>query len=100
MNVVILDQVETFIWSLTDTEIAKVVHTLELLETFGHELGLPHSRHMQNGLLELRVSGKRPVRILYGFHKQSAVLLQAFVKKTQQTPKSELDLARKKLAQL
>lgn len=70
MKVVITNDVESFFETLSEKEVAKVIHTLELLETFGHELGMPHSRHMSDGLLELRISGKRTIRIFYCFNKQ------------------------------
>jgi phage-related protein len=100
MKVVISNDVESFLKDLSEKEIAKVIHTLELLEIFGHELGLPHSRHMSGGLLELRVSGKRAIRIFYCFNKQSALLLHAFIKKKQQTPKKEIEIARERMSGL
>lgn len=100
MKVVISSDVESFLNGLSEKEIAKVIHTLELLETFGHKLGLPHSRHMSDGLLELRISGKRALRIFYCFNKQSAILLHAFIKKKQQTPKKEIEIAREIMGNL
>lgn len=97
MKVIITDTVDSFLNDLTEKEIAKVIHTLELLETFGHELGMPHSRHMSDGLLELRIPGKRAIRILYCFKKQSAFLLHAFVKKKQRTPLKEIETARNRM---
>ncbi len=94
MKIVVLTNVEMFVEKLTPTEVAKLLHTVELLEQFGNMLGLPHSRHMGDGILELRVRGKREIRILYCFHKKSAVLLHIFVKKTEKTISRELAQAR------
>ncbi len=94
MQITLLDSVETFIESLQPKEIAKVIKTIELLEEFGNDLGMPHSKYLENGLLELRIRGKREIRILYCFHKNSAFLLHAFIKKTQKTPEKELTTAR------
>jgi phage-related protein len=55
---------------------------------------MPHSKHLANGLLELRIRGTREIRIFYCFHKNKAVLLHACVKKTQKTPEKELNAAR------
>lgn len=93
MHVVILNSAEKLLESLTPKELAKVLRTIDLLEEFGHALGLPHSRHMSGGLLELRVRGKREVRVFYCFHKNKAVLLHAFIKKTEQTPAKEWERA-------
>ena len=94
MKIDLLDSVEIFLESLTDKEIAKAIRTIELLEEFGNNLRMPHSRHMDDGLLELRIRGKREVRIFYCFNKNKAVLLHACIKKTQKTLEKELNKAR------
>ena len=94
MQIILLDFVETFLESLDAKEIAKVVRTIELLEEFGNDLSMPHSRHMSDGLLELRIRGTREIRIFYCFHKKQAVLLHACIKKTQKTLDKELAKAR------
>ncbi|MAZ56749.1 hypothetical protein CL653_03085 [bacterium] len=93
MRIELLNSVETFIEGLNEKEIAKVIRTIELLEEFGNKLGMPHSKHIANGLLELRIRGKREIRIFYCFSKNKAVLLHAFIKKTQKTPIKELNKA-------
>ena len=95
MQIIILDSVETFVESLDAKEIAKTIRTIELLEEFGNDLSMPHSRHLSDGLLELRVRGIREIRIFYCFHENRAILLHAFIKKTQKTPEKELQRARK-----
>ncbi len=94
MQIILLDFVETFLELLNAKEIAKVIRTIELLEEFGNDLGMPHSRHMSDGLLELRVRGTREIRIFYCFYKKQAVLLHACTKKTQKTLDKELARAR------
>ncbi len=94
MQIILLDFVEAFLESLSEKEIAKVIRTIELLEEFGNDLGMPHSRHMSDGLLELRIRGIREIRIFYCFHKNKAVLLHACIKKTQKTLDKELSKAR------
>ncbi len=94
MQIVLLDSVGTFLESLDAKEVAKVIRTIELLEEFGNDLGMPHSRHMSNGLLELRIRGAREIRIFYCFHKRQAVLLHACIKKTQKTLDKEVSRAR------
>ena len=100
MEIVLLDQVEAFIEKLTDKEVAKAIRTIELLEKFGNELGMPHSKHLDDGLLELRIRGKREVRIFYTFRHHTAILLHAFIKKTQKTPSKELHKAKAALQHL
>ena len=94
MQIILLDSVEAFLESLNEKEVAKVIRTIELLEEFGNNLGLPHSRHMSDGLLELRIRGTREIRIFYCFHKKQVFLLHACIKKTQKTLDKELTRAR------
>ncbi len=94
MQIILLDSVEAFLESLNEKEIAKAIRTIELLEEFGNNLGMPHSKHLTDGLLELRIRGKREIRIFYCFNKNKAILLHAFIKKTQKTPERELNKAR------
>jgi len=94
MQIDLLNSVKTLIEGLTEKEIAKVIRTIELLEEFENKLGMPHSKHVDDGLLELRIRGKREIRIFYCFNKTKAVLLHAFIKKTQKTPEKELNKAK------
>lgn len=94
MEIILLDSVEIFFASLTGKEMAKSIRTIELLEEFGNKLGMPHSKHLSSGLLELRIRGTREIRIFYCFHKNRAFLLHAFIKKNQKTPTRELNAAK------
>ena len=73
--------VTQFLSNATPREVAKVMRVIGLLEEFGQDLGMPHSRHLGAGLLELRVRGSREIRIMYCFYEDKAFLLTAFVKK-------------------
>lgn len=94
------DELEEFIYSLQKRTIAKVLRTVDLLETFGSRLGIPHSKKIASHLLEIRVFGEQEVRIFYTFHRNKAVLLTGFVKKTNKIPSKEIGRAYKKLARL
>ncbi len=94
MQVILLDQVVALLGSLHDKELAKAIRTIELLEEFGNDLGMPHSRHLSDGLLELRIRGTRELRIMYCFSDGKIYLLHSFIKKTQKTAAKELARAR------
>lgn len=66
---------------------------------YGWPLGLPLCRAMGDGMWEIRSSlpSRREVRVLFGFSGDVLVLLHAFVKKAQKTPKQDLMLARERL---
>ena len=90
MRVQIHGDVEAFLNTLDAPTIAKALRTIDLLEKFGPALRLPHSKPVAKGLFELRTRGQQEVRILYTFHKGSAVLLHGFVKKSAKMPTKEL----------
>ncbi len=93
--------VEQFILSMQKSTKGKFIRQLDLLEEFGPHLNMPHARPMGDGLYELRVRGKQEVHILYVFAKESNIyLLHSFQKKSQTTPKKELDLARNRKAEI
>lgn len=66
-----------------------------LLEEFGHKLPEPHAKYLGDDIFELRFRGKEGnVRVLYFFFYQNKVVLtNGFVKKTDKTPRRELDTA-------
>jgi phage-related protein len=82
--------------------LADYARLVELLAEHGPSLRLPHSRAMGDGLFELRPRGRSGIgRALYGYLVgKRIVILHAFIKKTQQTPDSELKLARKRLKEI
>jgi phage-related protein len=84
-----------FVLSLDAITKAKTQRQIDLLKEYGTDLGMPHAKSLGGGLVELRVRGKREVRIFYVYAKGKQIyLLHGFIKKTQQTPKRELDIAR------
>ncbi|MFZ2189345.1 MAG: type II toxin-antitoxin system RelE/ParE family toxin [Candidatus Magasanikiibacteriota bacterium] len=98
MSIVFLDDdVENFIYSLENKTKAKVLRTLDLLEEFGYNLGMPHTKKIKNNLFELRVLGRNQVRLFYTFLKPNIIVLCGFRKKTQKIPSHELEKALHKL---
>ena len=65
------------------------------MEKFGPNLGMPHTRAMGNGLFELRLRAKEGIaRVFFcTIVNRKIVMLHSFVKKSQQTPKRDLDIA-------
>ena len=89
--------VEEFIKARDSSTIAKIAHTIDLLEKHGPRLGMPHSKKITKDLYELRIRGKQETRIIYGFVKSNIYLLHAFRKKTQKTPQKEIRTGQKRL---
>ncbi|MFA5062442.1 MAG: type II toxin-antitoxin system RelE/ParE family toxin [Patescibacteria group bacterium] len=92
--------IEVFISNLEKLTIAKILRTIDLLERFGPQLGMPHSKKIGDKIFELRVRGKQEVRLFYTFYKNNAVILCGFIKKSQKIPQREILAARQKLTGL
>ena len=92
--------VEEFLNRLPASDRARIDQTIVLLEKFGLQLGPPYVKHLEGKLWELRVrAGRKAYRITYfAFTGQRFILLHAFLKKTQKTPRKEIVTARRRLA--
>lgn len=97
MNIKINTALKKFILSLEKQAIAKVLRTIDLLEKFGAQLDMPHSKKVAPHLFELRIRGKQEVRIFYTFQNKIIVLLHGFVKKSPKIPPKELHIAKQRL---
>jgi phage-related protein len=90
------EKVENELEALPTDMRARFIRIVELIETFGlHNVGMPHIRHLQDKLWEMRMKGKDGIsRALYvTVEAERLVVLRAFIKKTQKTPTREIRLA-------
>jgi phage-related protein len=92
--------VEQFIKNQQPQAKAKILHKVTLLQQYGTQLGMPHSKKLGFGVYELRIRGKEEIRILYCFKNKTVYLLHSFKKQTQKTPKKELEIAVQRLNSL
>jgi phage-related protein len=75
---------------------ARFTHVVRLIESFGVDrVGQPHVKHLQGRLWEMRLRGRDGIaRALYvTVTGQRVVVVRVFVKKTQKTPRREMELA-------
>lgn len=65
---------------------------------FGFPIGMPVCRRLESKLYEVRsdLLDKRIARVIFTVMSGYMILLNGFVKKTQKTPKKEIDLALKR----
>ena len=89
--------VQEFLDTLDEKMSAKVLRTIKMLEKSGTTLREPYFKHISNSIFELRAQvGTNISRVLYFFIVNGrAVLTHGFIKKTQQTPQSEIDKAKR-----
>ena len=87
-----------FIDSLDAKSRARIARTLDLLEEFGTDLGMPYARHLEKQLWELRIRhGRNRYRIIYFLATgQNFVLLHGFTKKTGPVPRSDIEIAQRR----
>ena len=88
--------VEDFIISLDVKMRAKIYGLLTVLQDKGNMLREPYSKHLDDGIFELRCKqGSDSIRVLYFFYYEGKIILtNGFVKKTQKTPLDEIQLAK------
>lgn len=72
----------------------------ERMRVFGPNLGMPFTRSMGQGLFEIRARGKEGIGRAFfcTVVERKIVILHAYLKKSQKTPARELEVARKRLA--
>jgi phage-related protein len=89
------DLVRDWLRSLPAEDKQSLGRDLRLVE-LGWPIGMPLCRPLGGGLWELRSSltSNRIARVIFCAAQGRMVLLHGFIKKTQKTPQSELDLAR------
>ena len=89
--------VEVFLDCLDEKMRAKFLRVMMLLEKNGNELREPYSKHLGDGIFELRVKqGTNISRALYFFmHGHKIIITNGFLKKTKKTPLSEIEMAKK-----
>ncbi|WP_019502983.1 type II toxin-antitoxin system RelE/ParE family toxin [Pseudanabaena sp. PCC 6802] len=76
----------------------KIVGTDIKTVEYGWPVGMPTCRAMGKGLYEVRSTfpNGNIARVLFCIYEEEMVLLHGFIKKTQKTPKQDLDLALKR----
>ena len=88
---------QEFLDSLEPMMNAKMVGLMEILEEKGYSLREPYSAPLEDGIFELRaVQGSNISRALFFFYIEGRIVItHGFIKKTQKTPRSQIELAKK-----
>ncbi len=96
------EKVKQQVMSLPKGILADYLHLTDLIENHGADLKMPMSRPMGNGLFELRPKGSEGIgRVFYCTQVgQVLVILHSFVKKTNETPATELEIAKRRLKEV
>ena len=89
--------VEKFILNLTSSTKAKLIRKIKLLEEYGLNIGMPHSKKITNQIYELRIGGLENVRLFYTVKNNLIYILSGFKKTSQRIPKKELKIVKTRL---
>ena len=87
---------EEFLLSLDKKMRAKILGIMGILQEKENQLREPYSKHLDEGIFEIRGKvGTDISRVLYFFYYEGKIVFtNGFVKKTQKTPKSEIEKAK------
>ncbi len=90
--------VAEFIDSLDTKSRARIARTLDFLEEFGTNLGMPYARYLKKQLWELRIRhSKNRYRIIYFLDTgKTFILLHGFTKKTGPVPRVDIETAERR----
>ncbi len=94
------EQAEAELLALPSYMQARFLRIAELLQDLGPQrVGLPHIRPLEGKLWEMRMQGRDGIaRAVYAaIQGRRLLVLHVFVKKTQATPRSALETARRRL---
>lgn len=88
---------EEFMLSQDTKMKAKLFQIVDLLEEYGNQLRKPYSSPLGDGIFEIRAKvGTDISRVLYFFYYEGRIIFtNGFVKKTQKTPRSEIEKAKR-----
>jgi phage-related protein len=95
-------KLEKEILRLPDGLLARYLRLTDLMMEFGSNLGLPHTKHIEGGLFELRVKSKEGIVRVFFCTKigKKIIMLHSFIKKSQKTPKKEIKTARIRMSEV
>lgn len=87
-------RVKEYLKTLPQSDQARSQGFIELFEQNGFTLPSQYLKKLENNLWELRPAS---IRLLFGKADEDFVVVNAFKKKTQKTPRKEIETAKKRL---
>ena len=96
MKIIYHPEVEKVIRSLPKEDETRVLKVVDLFVDYAFHLPPKYLKKVERNIWEFR-AGR--YRVLFGMVEGNAVLLNIFMKKTQKTPKREIDLAHRRMKQ-
>ena len=96
------ESIENRILDWPDDLLARYLRIVDLIENFGPNLGMPFTKPIGKKLFEIRIKAKSNIgRVFFCYVKScELMILHSFIKKTQKTPKKEIDIALKRAKEI
>ena len=96
------ETVQREIFALSAGLLARYIHLTDRMIEFGPNLGMPHTRSMDKGLLEIRLKSAEGIARVFFFARMGRriAMLHQFVKKTSKTPLKEIKIARQRMKEM
>ena len=101
--VVVTDAAEQELKALPSDIQASFLHVAEMLEEVGPtKVGMPHERPLEEKLWEMRFRGRDGIAraIYFAASGRRLTVVRVFAKKTQATPRREIELALKRMSEV
>ncbi|MDY0122938.1 type II toxin-antitoxin system RelE/ParE family toxin [Sulfurimonas sp.] len=97
-----ISPIKKWLDSLDNEPKAEIFKIFQMLSKYGIDLGLPFVRPIESKIYEVRAKDKSGIyRVLYFAHTDKTfVLLHGFMKKTQKTPRKEIEIALKRMKEV
>ena len=95
-------KLEDDILDLPEGLLARYLRLTDLMLEFGSNLGLPHTKAIEDGLFELRLKSKEGIARVFFCTKvgKKIIMLHSFIKKSQKTPKKEIKIAKSRMSEV
>ena len=95
-TVIVDERLENWLNDIPKDIKARIINIIDLLIEYGPQnVREPYVKHIRGKLFEIRAKGKDGIARVFYFTMtgQRIVLIHGFIKKTQKTPKKELEIA-------
>lgn len=99
-ELIVKPKVRELINSLEESTYAKTLRLLTFLDSRRYELREPYTKKLTRNLYELRIRGEQEVRLIYGYKNRQIMVVTGFIKKTQKTPRIEIEKAEREFKAL
>ena len=95
------EPVKEWLYTLNHDDMKTIGEDIRTIE-YGFPIGMPLCRSLGDKLYEVRsnISDKRIARVIFTIVGDNMVLLHSFIKKSQKTPKQDIEIAKSRVREI